>query len=616
MLRPTCLLHPIVLLCATLPWAAHAPSQDKPADRTALAHRARVAARAIQVFVESYERGLLDPRGQVKLAAGAKPDQRYIQVAVEAGILRLPPLKSQTRHLTLLHRLVAVAELAPGREVVEALLGLAAVGYAHDLYSPRAVQMRELGHFALARSDAFEVWHHIQQVARGLGEAPAVEVEPVVAGPTPDAEQATSEVEIRATALVMRRVAAVRLLGSKPNSVFLVLLEKCLADPDARVRLAAAEALAVRRPSHLLYALARRAAAEPHPMVVMGLVSAIENTLKGDDSEVAMARGLHVMRLLLPMLGRRGWRNDMSLVALQRRYPVKEAIPQLIGLLRAAQAEIDPLLGVVNKDASPVLAGEVFKTLRETTGALLPKDPNRWHAFWEQEKDRIQLVAPYRQRGRNRFATTTGTFFGIGIEGREIVFVIDTSGSMKNPVAQGTAVPRKPRKGNTDKSRRRGDDDERPPSRLDAAKQQVLNAVQGIPTGTRYHLVTFASHVRVWNHDPVQVGPQSFTTLTEALSRVQPSGGTNVFAALLHVLKASQQSFGQRIKNRVDEVFLLSDGEPSASEIEDPAQILELVRNINRYQKIRINTVFTGTGKGAAFMERLARENFGVFVRR
>jgi hypothetical protein len=41
-----------------------------------------------------------------------------------------------------------------------------------------------------------------------------------------------------------------------------------------------------------------------------------------------------------------------------------------------------------------------------------------------------------------------------------------------------------------------------------------------------------------------------------------------------------------------------------------------MVKLANRYAKIRINTVFTGSGKGAALLRRLADENGGVFVQR
>ena len=153
-------------------------------------------------------------------------------------------------------------------------------------------------------------------------------------------------------------------------------------------------------------------------------------------------------------------------------------------------------------------------------------------------------------------------------------------------------------------------------TRLDLAKAQVLNAVQGIAKGTRYHLVTFAADVRVWNRKAVRVGAGTSRTLTQALSQSHAVGGTNVFAALMHALGASQITYGQELKGGVEEIFLLSDGMPTHGDVKDPDEILRIVRLVNRYRKIRINTVFAGTGKGASFMQKLAQENFGTFVRR
>ena len=49
-------------------------------------------------------------------------------------------------------------------------------------------------------------------------------------------------------------------------------------------------------------------------------------------------------------------------------------------------------------------------------------------------------------------------------------------------------------------------------------------------------------------------------------------------------------------------------------QVTDAKTILRLVKEINRYQKIRINSVFTGHGRGAEFMRKLAEQNHGVFV--
>ena len=92
---------------------------------------------------------------------------------------------------------------------------------------------------------------------------------------------------------------------------------------------------------------------------------------------------------------------------------------------------------------------------------------------------------------------------------------------------------------------------------------------------------------------------RSFRALTACLGHLEAGGGTNVFDALLKVLDADNVKFGGRPRGIVDEIFVLSDGRPTAGAVSDPDEILEVVREINRYLRVRINTVYTGQGPGA-----------------
>jgi Mg-chelatase subunit ChlD len=153
-------------------------------------------------------------------------------------------------------------------------------------------------------------------------------------------------------------------------------------------------------------------------------------------------------------------------------------------------------------------------------------------------------------------------------------------------------------------------------TRLGAAKEQIVVAVQAMPPDSTYSLFTFADKAHAWTSVPVKPTPHTLRSLTELLSRLQPKGSTNLFDGLVMALQLREQRYGERVTTRLDELFVLSDGEPTAGQLKDGDLLLQVVREANRYAKVRINTVFTGVGEGAELLRRLAEENGGVFVQR
>ncbi len=289
-------------------------------------------------------------------------------------------------------------------------------------------------------------------------------------------------------------------------------------------------------------------------------------------------------------------------------------MPVLIDLLRGRQSS-DPMLRIVNRDASPVLAHEAWVSLRRVTGALLPQQPARWQEFWDREHDKV-VLAPVRETGTGvrRATRAQGGFFGIPVVGREVVFILDTSHSMRDQIAPfegGGKVPKVVQR--IRRSRRRAGQRW---NRLDAVKEQVLVAVAGMHDRSRYRIVSFADRVHAWHEKSVAARHHSLRKLMKTLESMQPAGFTNTHAALQTVLGGQRLAGagGGYEAGQVDEVFLMSDGEPSVGDVQDVEKLLAAVRRANRYRQIRINTVFTGGGKGWRFMERLAAENHGVFV--
>lgn len=548
-----------------------------------------LVAQAIREWAAEFERGTLGPNGTLRRGAGLQP--AYVATCARAGMLG-PNDEERLTHLDMLQKLLYFAEATPTTDLGDAVLGIAAARLETSFLDLAALQLRELGHMSLMRTDHQGVWFLLLRAAAG-------ERVPLFADARGDA---TAEDGAATNGLAVgpgRRVAALRLLGMKGLPVFRSTLEAAVVDPDARVRLAAVEALDFQRRPAALKTVVAAIQMERHPVVSQALVRLLMTLLRTNGEQIDPVQRGKALEVALRQFGLSGWRTDMDLLGLVEAFPHKEAVPTLLQALELGDTPADPLLGVINKRATPMLRERAGQLLRGMTGALIPAtDAKGWREFWQREQERI-VVPPTLPKDRPQ--ATRAQFFGVPVTGAAIAFVIDTSGSMDDAVA-GTAA---------DEGRSK-----RALTRLRAAKEQIVMAVQSMDPEATYSLWTFADHAHLWTSVPVRPTTNNTRSLTELLSRFRSHGGTNLYDGLAKALQLGELKFGEQSQTKVDELFLLSDGEPTAGEVRDPEGILQIVREANKYAKVRIHAIFTGTGNGGDLLRRLAEENGGVFVQR
>lgn len=543
-------------------------------------------AAAIQQWVDDFSRGRIGPRGALRTGAQLQP--RYMGYAKRAGHL-LPEDLGRLTHLDALQKLLYFAEKNPSPELGAAVLGVASVGLDRSFLDRDAFELRELGHWTLMRMENQGIWFQVLRAAAG-------ERLPVL-----DELRSRDQKEEDVSVGPARRVAALQLLGQRNLPVFRSTLEAALTDLDPRVRLASAES--IQRPwkaktvKRVVLAFQR----ERHPVVSQALVRLLLKMLKWPPKDMTPADRDSVVDGACSQMGLAGWRTDMDLLDLVAIYPRKSAIPKLIEALDLTITSPDALVSAVNQKASPLLRQRAGQLLRAMTGALVPiEDPNAWREFWAKEQGNI--VVPVRLAKPDSNGTSV-KFFGVPVTGTSIAFLIDTSGSMEDaPAGKGPT---------TGLRRTRG-----ARTRLDAAKEQLVLASQVMAPESQYYLLTFADKAKTWTRQPIRPGQRSTRSLTGLLSRLNARGGTNLFAGLIVALEIEGRTYGDKAMPKIDELFVLSDGDPTSGEVRDADTICELVKQANRYAKIRINCVFTGSGKGAALLRRLAEENGGVFVQR
>lgn len=500
--------------------------------------------------------------------------------SVSGGVLaRYHPRRNQVTTTRVLQALLDRGEKVDNRATTWGILAAASIGYQHPWFDRATERLRDRGHWTLTRLEsgaAREVLH-----AFGLGK-------PIPIGLAPDYPH-------RMTAM---RIAAIRALGFRSDAETPTTLGKALRDPSELVRLAAAESLAIKPKAEGLPGLEAALAEEQHPIVAQALLIAIDKTLDAHHETLGQERIDECVTIACGIVGRVGWRTDLGVVELAHAHPSLAAIPTLIDLLdpddrqtRRTKSAIGKLVATGNHRA--ILRDRAFQTLRRLTGTLLAVDDvDGWRKFWATEQDK--LVLPSRDALDNSRIATSAGFFGIPIVAGETAFVLDTSNSMGAHI------------------RRPGG--ERGPTRADAAKEQLLAAAQSMPKDWKFHVILFNERAWSLNERPLHPTDRTLHGLTRDLYRPWDGKRTDYLVALDFILGADQQRFGQPTERDIQEILFLSDGEPSGIDAPTTDEVLERVRKLNRYQKVRINTVFFGSRSGGGFMQKLAEENGGTFV--
>lgn len=579
---PTAL--PVLAAACALSFAVRVPSQDPGGLAPEKVHA--LVVEAIERWANEYESGRMGAKASVRQSAGLQP--AYLSLARQAGFLSDTEMQRLT-HFDVLQKLLFHAEKNPSDAMADAVLGVAAIGLDRSFLDRNALELREAGHWTLMHMEHQGALFVVLRAAAG-------ERVPVFDSLRPDLE-----VNEAVTVGPARRVAALRFLGERALPVFRSTLEAALVDRDPRVRLAAAESI---RPPWRIETIKRLANAlteERHPVVSQAMVRLLLKMLQRPPRGLLKTTREEVIKAAIGQLGRIGWRTDMDLLDLVETFPTKDAIPKLIQAMDLELKSPDALVTAVNKRASPLLRERAGTLLRAMTGALVPVDDLAgWRAFWEQEQN--NLVVPERL-AMQRPQGTRVQFFGVPVTGTSIAFLIDTSGSMKEAPAYDQPItgPRSRRKAK---------------SRLDAAKEQLTLAAQAMAEESQYFIMTFSDGAHRWTRTPIRPHRRNTRSLTELLSRLHAKGGTNLYDGLVMALEMDGRGFGQDTLPKIDELFVLSDGKPTQGAVQDIESILSIVKDANKYAKVRINTVFTGSGGGKELLQRLAEENDGVFVQR
>jgi hypothetical protein len=173
---------------------------------------------------------------------------------------------------------------------------------------------------------------------------------------------------------------------------------------------------------------------------------------------------------------------------------------------------------------------------------------------------------------------------------KEVVFVVDVSGSMnaKFQLSNGQEV-----------------------SRIDFVRNELKKAVAILPPDRKINVIMFSSSADAWKSRLISATKPNKLDAFKFANRYNVQGATNIHGAL-------QAAFDDR---NVKTIYFLTDGVPTAGQVQDPNQIINEVRQMNQGRNVRIHTCafimgqFMGDNKPQSkmIMRKLAEATNGVY---
>lgn len=390
------------------------------------------------------------------------------------------------------------------------------------------------------------------------------------------------------------RIAAIEAFAAFPHRDSAdLILKRGTTDNEPAVRLAAQKALRklaedgeVRKffleelKRSLKKAVTGDAAAE-----LLRAVSCIEDeaqqteVLKLLDEYLASPKG----NLLLPItliddFGKQGDAEALHAVTLFSRAKAFEAkfgyqrcVVQAMTHIRDHEAVT--FLIILLPQTQGLIQYDIVQYLTKLTSQKFGDNDREWYKWWKENKAKFEfpkLALPTADVALN---DGKPTYYGLPVCAKRVVFVLDTSGSMRGePLA--------------------------------SAKAALISVIEKLPPEVRFDVVMFDKTALVWQPRLVPATTQAKTEIASLIRNRGMGKGTASFAAL-------EAAFGLE----PEAVYFLSDGRPTDSQ---PDQIYNTLFALNRTRRVSLYTIGLVTDHGNAadlilFMKPLAEQNFGNF---
>jgi hypothetical protein len=277
----------------------------------------------------------------------------------------------------------------------------------------------------------------------------------------------------------------------------------------------------------------------------------------------------------------------------------KPAIPALIhGLDAELQRKKDPW--AMDVRLHKLLEGLTGQSV--VRGSIAP-----WKAFWAQEGASFTVRTKTEAGVPPKEANKYEKFFNLEVDSDRVLFVLDFSGSMAEPVQLQTRTTGAPAGEKTTKAA--------------LVVKELKKLVMSLPDGALVNFVVFSDGVRVWREEG---GHPALVKLNDEvrddllgnfLDSLRPSGPTNLYDAMSKALGFGGRGlYDKYYAAGFDTLYVITDGAPTAGPIIDKEEIRRRVREQNQLRKVAIHCITFGDKNDTDFLKPMAEENGGRHI--
>ncbi|MEM7233451.1 MAG: HEAT repeat domain-containing protein [Planctomycetota bacterium] len=309
--------------------------------------------------------------------------------------------------------------------------------------------------------------------------------------------------------------------------------------------------------------------------------------------------------------------NERALKALGAGLRDEDSSVQAVALRSLARikhkAMISPLIEALNEESPHSVRVKALELLVARTGQNMGLVRADWKKWWEIAEPKFKFK---KEKKGGKEATAVKAYgleyFGIEVSSKRLTFIVDISSSMNQEVA----VKRRPKEKKKPKKKPSGrtavdEDDEddgkgreklgTKAKKIDILRVELQRVIKKLPADTQINIVTFDARPRAWQKKLQPMRGSGRAKAVKFAKDLRTGRGTNVYDSLEDALK----------DKRVDTIYLMTDGQPSAGKITAPDAIRKAIRKQNRIRAVTIHCI--AFGEQSKFLEELAKDNGGKY---